>query len=449
MWVENSTISAKLSEATVMKFGWTGMALLSSLILTCTGEARTGHQLHEFQKVHLTPIYWSEGADYGDFNQDGHLDVVCGPHIYLGPEYKHRHEFYPAVAPTKRGHHDRQVYALDNFFAWTHDFNSDGWSDVLTVGLPNQPAYWYENPGASFAGRPKGPPVHWKKHDVIDQVKLESPRFGDLTGDGEPELIFGYGNRMGYATPDESDPTKLWRFHPVSAEMKLHHYMHGLGFGDIDGDGRSDLIIKDGWWQQPDSLGGDPEWEYNSFKFAERGGSQMFVYDVNGDGLNDIVSSINGHGWGLSWFEQTRADGEISFTEHVLMSKEAENTDNPYGVQFSQLHAMALVDVDNDGLKDIITGKTYRAHDFYDPGSREPAVIYWFQLTRSNGKVQYVPHQIDDSSGIGRQLVTGDLNQDGLLDFVVGNKNGAFVFLQQSRSVSEAEWNEAQPQKSR
>ena len=429
-----------------MKFGYTGVALLSGLILTCTGEARAGYQLHEFQKIHLTPVYWSEGADYGDFNHDGHLDVVCGPHIYLGPEYKDRHEFYPAVAPTKRGPHDRQVYALDNFFAWTHDFNGDGWSDVLTVGLPNKPAYWYENPGIPFAGRPKGPPVHWKKHDVIDQVKLEAPRFGDLTGDGEPELIFGYGNRLGYATPDEADATKPWRFHPVSAERELHHYMHGLGFGDIDGDGRTDMIIKDGWWQQPVSLEGDPEWDYHSFKFAERGGSQMFAYDVNGDGLNDIVSSINGHGWGLSWFEQTRADGgHINFTEHVLMSKEAENTDNPYGVQFSQLHALAVVDVDNDGLKDILTGKTYRAHDFHDPGSREPAVIYWFRLTRRNGKVEYVPHQIDDNSGVGRQLVTGDLNQDGLLDFVIGNKNGAFVFLQQSRSVSEAEWNQAQP----
>ena len=431
-----------------MRLEWTGMALLSGLMLTCTGEGRTGYQLQEFQKIHLTPVYWSEGADYGDFNQDGHLDVVCGAHIYLGPDYKARHEFYPAVAPTKRGPHDLQVYALDNFFTWVHDFNHDGWSDVLTVGLPNKPAYWYENPRISFQGRPKGAPVHWKRHDVIDQVKLEAPRFGDLTGDGEPELIFGYGNRMGYATPDESDPTKPWLFHPISAERQLHRYMHGLGFGDIDGDGRADMIIKDGWWQQPASLEGDPEWEYHSFKFAERGGSQMFAYDVNGDGLNDIVSSLNGHGWGLSWFEQSRGeDGQIGFAEHVLMSRAAENTDNPYGVQFSQLHALAVVDVDNDGLKDILTGKTYRAHDFHDPGSREPAVIYWFKLTRHNGRVEYVPHRIDDNSGVGRQLVTGDLNKDGLLDFVIGNKNGAFVFLQQSRSVSQAEWNSAQPRK--
>ena len=172
----------------------------------------------------------------------------------------------------------------------------------------------------------------------------------------------------------------------------------------------------------------------------------MFVYDVNGDGLNDVISSLNGHGWGLSWFEQLEsATKEVDFREHVIMSKEEENTDNPYGVQFSQLHALVVIDVDNDGLKDILTGKTYRAHEFRDPGSRQPAVIYWFRLTRVEDRVEYVPHLIDDHSGIGRQLVTADMNSDGLLDFVVGNKYGAFVFLQQTRLVDVEEWHRAQP----
>ncbi|HEX2213428.1 MAG TPA: VCBS repeat-containing protein, partial [Mycobacterium sp.] len=125
--------------------------------------------------------------------------------------------------------------------------------------------------------------------------------------------------------------------------------------------------------------------------------------------------------------------------------KEAKNTDNPYGVQFSQLHAVDLADVDGDGLKDILTGKTYRAHDFADPGSREAPVVYYFRLTRNEGQVEFVPYQIDDQAGIGRQLESGDLNGDGLLDLVVGNKNGVFVFIQKVRTVDRTEWEKAQP----
>jgi FG-GAP-like repeat len=426
------------------------LGTLFGLSLGVAASNENEHVLREFRKFHLTPIYWSEGANFGDFNRDGIVDVVCGPHIYLGPDYKFRHEFYPAVAPTKRGPNDMQIYALDNFFSFVYDFNADGWADILTIGLPSTAAYWYENPKLRFSG-PPGPPVHWKRHDVIDQVNNESPDFGDITGDGRPELIMGYRDRLGYATPHPTDPAKPWTFHAISAEKTLpHHYTHGLGYGDVDADGRADFLSKDGWWSQPPSLAGDPEWKFHAFQFTERGGAQMFTYDVNGDGRNDVITSLNAHAWGLSWFEQIRAtDGGIGFKEHVLMSKGEENLDNPYGVQFSELHAVALVDVDGDGLKDILTGKCYRSHDFADPGSRQPPVIYYFRLTRRDGNVEYVPHRIDDQSGVGRQLATGDLNGDGMLDFVIGNKNGTFVFLQQVRKVSATEWDQSQPKRVR
>ena len=381
--------------------------------------------IREFDKQQLHSVYWSEGASYGDFNQDGHMDVVSGPHLWLGPDFKHLYEYYPPVAPTKVGTYSRGYYSNDNFFSFVSDINKDGWPDVLTVGLPNTPAYWYENPGKSFNGP-------------------------------GPELM-AYDEHYGYVSPNPVAPTLPWIFHPISThENVIHHYTHGLGFGDIDGDGRHDYIIGDGWMQQPASLQFGEDWQYHQYPFVNRagdnayaslnGGGDMYAYDVNGDGLNDIITSLDAHGWGLSWYEQVRKDDEITFKEHIIMSKQAENTDNPYGVQFSQLHAVDLVDIDGDGLKDIVTGKTYRAHDFADEGAREDPVIYYFRLTqKSDGSAEYVPHKVDDDAGIGRQLVSGDLNADGLPDIVAANKNGTFVFTQRRRSVDQDEWKKAQP----
>jgi hypothetical protein len=421
-------------------------AILACSFLTVSALA-DDYVIRGFEKRQLSSVYWSEGGSYGDFNQDGHMDVVSGPHMWLGPDFEHLYEYYPAVAPTKVETYSRGYYSNDNFFSFVYDIDGDGWHDVLTVGLPNTPAYWYRNPGKSFSGPGPEQPEHWERFFVINAVKNEAPTVGDINGDGVPDLLMAYDKHYGYVSPNPVAPTLPWIFHPISThEEVIHHYTHGLGFGDVDGDGRMDVLEGNGWIQQPASLEGDSDWTYHRFPFIDRTGDHLWDSLKGGDGLNDVITSVNAHGWGLSWFEQIRNGDEITFREHLIMSKEAENTDNPYGVQFSQLHALELADIDGDGLKDIVTGKTYRAHDFADPGARQDPVVYYFRLTRQDdSQVEYIPHQIDDDSGIGRQLVSGDLNGDGLLDVVASNKNGTFVFIQTVREASQEEWEKAQP----
>jgi hypothetical protein len=205
-----------------------------------------------------------------------------------------------------------------------------------------------------------------------------------------------------------------------------------------------DLLEAGGWWEQPASLGGDPEWVKHPFKF-NNGGAHMYAYDVNGDGLNDVITSIEAHGYGLAWYEQVKENGQITFKQHVITGKKPE--DNRYGVCFSQPHALDLVDMDGDGLKDIVTGKRFWAHGAHgDADPTAPAVLYWFKLVRGADKsVDFVPYLIDENSGIGTQVIAADFNGDKLPDVVVGNKKGTFVHVHSVKNVSKSEWEKAQP----
>ena len=420
-----------------------GLATLVVVALAATSLV-SREEVHTFTHQQLSDQFWSEGANAGDLNNDGVKDIVSGPYWWEGPGYSKRHEYYPATTtfqlklgpattvtvPGFEGTLGKENKYSDNFFVWIYDFNNDTWNDILIVGFPGTDTSWYENP--------KGKDGHWTRHKIFEQTDNESPTFADLTRDGKPELICITQGQYGYATPDWSDAAKPWTFHPISPNNKYGNFTHGLGIGDVNGDGRAELLEKDGWWEQPASLAGDPLWTFHAQPMGT-GGAQMYAYDVNGDGLADIITSLAAHGFGLAWYEQYREGGTIKFREHVFMNKEPG--DNKYGVKFSEIHAIDLVDMDGDGLKDIVTGKRFWSHGRTgDPDRNDAAVIYWFKLTRGPDKsansVDFVPHLIDDQSGVGTQVVATDLNGDGLLDIVVGNKRGTFVHMHQTRAVT-------------
>jgi hypothetical protein len=421
------------------------------------------YTLHTFKTVQLSQEFWSEGANVGDFNHDGKMDVVSGPYWYEGPDFAKRHEYSPATKSFRvklEGGEERIVAGYqgalsknndysDNFFAFTYDFNNDSWTDILILGFPSKASYWFENP--------KGKEGPWPSHLAVDYTDNESPTFADLTGDGKPEIIFhtriqegtNMVSYLGYAEPDWKAPGNKFTFHKISTPGNWHWFNHGYGFGDVNGDGRLDILEKDGWWEQPASLSGDPVWKQHRIAFGT-GGAQMYAYDVNGDGRNDVITSLAAHGYGIAWFEQLSnlsAGGEIQFRQHVFMNKEPQ--ENPYGVKFSQLHALDLVDMDGDGLKDLVTGKRFWAHG--PTGDAEPgaaAVLYWFKLVRTaDHQVDFVPYLIHNDSGIGTQVLAKDINGDGLPDIVVGNKKGTFVHLHSAKKVPQEQWEQAQPKR--
>ncbi len=345
----------------------------------------------------------NEGCAVADVNKDGKLDIIAGTHWFAAPDWIPRPVRDIPQTMT-------EFYANNGDLAW--DVDGDGWIDVVSGGWMESELNWYKNPG------PRGLSYGWKwEPRLLKKARGQNEVYDlhDFDGDGVPEI---YVNCW-----EQKAPLVLWKFvktpdgKPDLERIVLGEQWHGHGyaFGDVNGDGREDLLVESGWYERPEKDIFKQAWKFHPETALPHPSCPFIAVDVNGDGRTDLVWG-KAHDYGLFWWEQgePKPDGTTTWKEHLIDKS------------WSQVHAIVWADIDGDGAKEVITGKRMRGHGDGDPGSRDPEVMYYYKWDSRAKKF----HRHDIASvGTGMQIRLADLNADGRPDIVVSGKTGTWLLL--------------------
>jgi hypothetical protein len=352
----------------------------------------------------------NEGCAVADVNRDGKLDVIAGTHWFAGPDY---------IARPVREIPEFQNDYLQNNGDHAFDVDGDGWTDVISGGWMTSEIYWFKNPGK--VGLEKG--LRWKPI-LLKDTRGQNEIFDlhDFDGDGVPEIFVNCW--------EKDAPLVVWKMaktpegQPTIERIVLGDSGsgHGYAFGDINGDGREDILVETGWYERPE---GDPfagPWRFHQETALPHPSCPCVITDLNRDGRNDIIWGKS-HDYGLFWWEQgqPQPDGTTTWTEHLIDDS------------WSQVHCIVWEDIDGDGRKDLITGKRVRGHAGRDPGGKEPACLFCYTWDAS--AACFTRHAIGDFGegiGTGMQIRVADLDGDGRLDIAVAGKTGTWVLVNEA-----------------
>ena len=352
------------------------------------------------------------------------------------------------------------------------DLDGDGNEDLVVLGYTYRgtAANHRPQPGRVFLGDGDGgfgrAPAELFPVDTLNTVNPSCcPQFGDLNGDGLPDMFLPMGGWDRDPFPGEqnrlylSRPGGGWR-DATSVLPQLSDFTHSAAIGDIRGLGTPDIVV--GNIGDDDRIlpyvllnGGDDSFLLDrtilpaygeTMNFYTNGGHAItgtVLTDLDGDGLPELIAVGEGprrHGGPGSFVFWNRAG---AFSEE---DKTPLPTPAPFGHSYIAL-ASAALDADGDGLLDLVIVGTQRKDPFYDG---------WFvQLLMNQGDRTFVdetalrlqPHeQSSGNAGVAtgapwaERVEIVDFNGDGAADFVMSPTPSAGIAAEYLRPNQPLIW---------
>ena len=409
-------------------------------------------------------------AAAGDVNGDGYSDVItAAPYFDNGQTDEGRVWVFLGSATGLQAAADWRAESNQNssFFGWSvsaaGDVNGDGYSDII-IGANKYDSgqtdegkvfLWFGSAGGLGAN---GTPTNadWSAESNQDSANFgySVSCTGDVNGDGYSDVIAGapfYDNgqsnegRAYLYLGSSTGPSLSQDWRGESNQVNANFGSCVSGAGDVNGDGKSDVIIgaplydnnetDEGrvflWYGTSSGLGanGTPSnsgWSAESNQIsADFGISVSCAGDVNGDGYSDVIVGADlynnpetDEGAAFVWYGSPTGIAANGTPVNAGWISESNQANAHFGISVS-----SAGDINGDGFADVIIG----ANLFDGSFSNEGKAFLWYG-SNAGLAVSGTPANAGWSAGSGQAdadfgicvSTAGDVNGDGYSDVIAG-----------------------------